>query len=198
MEQSLVDIVFNLADIFHREHKTGQKEVALHEKQTELTAELQRRKQRLVVVEEEIRKLIDEREVLQKAIQTGDSTLVQQMAEVAELKQDGEALKKLKWDDCTHLRDLLDKDLDTYSGPGQWIEVAAELLGNSLDTESDLDSEDVAKRNSVAGQNTAKAAENIVEVYTLAFEEKERSLAIMKLLHEESVKIVPKDWKERR
>jgi hypothetical protein len=197
MELSQVNIVLELIDILQLEQTTGQKDAALHEKQSELTAELRRRKQRLIVVEEEIRKLIDEKEVLQKVIQAGDSTLVQHVAKVTKLKQDKDALKKFKWDSCTRLRDLLDKDLDAYSGPGQWIEVVAELLVNSSDIKIDLDADDVAKRNSVTGQNTAKAAENIVEVHqqTPPTLEKKEHQAIIKLLQEESVKIVPEDWK---
>ncbi|PMD22164.1 ankyrin [Hyaloscypha hepaticicola] len=197
MELSQVNIVFNLIDTLQLEKTTRRTEAELQGKLFELTAELQRRKQRLVVVEEEIRKLIDEREVLQKAIQAGDSTLVQQMANIAELEQDEEALKKLKWDHCTHLRDLLDKDSNALSGPGQWIEVAAELLVDSSGIKIDLDSDDVAKRNSVAGQNTAKAAENIVEFHhqTPPTLKKKERRAIFKLLREESVNIVPKDWK---
>jgi len=71
------------------------------------------------------------------------------------------------------------------------------LLVDSSGIKIDLDSDDVAKRNSVAGQNTAKAAENIVEFHhqtPLTLKKKERR-AIFKLLREESVNIVPKDWK---
>lgn len=197
MELWQVNIVLELIKILQSEQTTGQKDVALHEKQPELTAELQRRKQRLIVVEEEIRKLIDEREVLQKALQAGNSTLAQQVAKVAELKQDRDALKKSKRDYCTHLWELLDKDSDAYSGPGQWIGVAAELLINSSGIKIDLDEDDVATRNSLTSENTTEATENIVEVdqqIQPILENKERQ-AIIKLLEEESVKIVPEDWK---
>ena len=197
MEISHVKIGLGLINLLQLEQSTGQKDVALYEKQAELTAELQRRKQRLVVVEEEIRKLIDEKEVLQKAIQAGDLALVQYAAKVSKLNQDKGVIKKLKWDYCTNLRDLLDKDSDAYSGPGQWIEVVADMLVNSSHMKIDLDADDVAKRNSVTCQNTAKAAENIVEFHqqtTPTLEKKERQ-AIIKLLQEESAKIVPEDWK---
>ncbi|PMD31370.1 HET-domain-containing protein [Hyaloscypha variabilis F] len=196
-ELSQVNTVLGIIKILQQEQVIGQKQAALHEDRSELSAELQRQKQRLTVVQEEIRKLIDEKDVLQKAIKAGDSTLFQQVVKGMELNQHQEVLKKSKGDFRNHLRDLLDKELDTYSGPGQWIEAVAEMLVNSPDIQTDVDADDVAKCNSGSDQNTAKAAENIDDVHQHtppSLDKKERQ-AIAKLLLEESVTTVPEDWK---
>ncbi|KAN0121996.1 HET domain containing protein [Hyaloscypha variabilis] len=191
-ELSQVNIVLGIIKILQQEQVIGQKQAALHEDRSELSAELQRQKQRLKVVQEEIRKLIDEKDVLQKAIKAGDSTLFQQVVKGMELNQHQEVLKKSKGDFRNHLRDLLDKELDTYSGPGQWIEALAEMLVNSPDIQTDVDADDVAKRIFGSDQNTAKGAENIDDVHQHtppSLDKKERQ-AIAKLLLEESVAII--------
>jgi len=149
------------------------------------------------VVEEEIRKLIDEKKVLEKAIHAGDSTLDQNVAEGKKLEQVQEALKqssRLHRDDLSY---LLRKDLDAYSGLGQWIEAVAELLVNSSFINIDRDADFVAKLDAGSSQSTAQAAENNDDVHqntppTLGKEERK---TIIKLLFDEIVTIVPEDWK---
>jgi ankyrin repeat protein len=197
-ELSKVNLVLGLIKTVHQELGTDQKEVALHEKQAELTAVLQQRRQRLTVVEEEIRKLIDEKKVLEKAIHAGDSTLDQNVAEGKKLKQVQEALEESKCDYRTRLMDLPGKDVDAaYSGPGQWIEAVAEMLVNSSDIKIDRDADFVAKLDAGSSQNTAKAAENDDDVHQntpLTLGKKERE-TIVKQLYNESITLVPEDWK---
>jgi hypothetical protein len=195
-ELSKVNLVLGFIKTVHQGLETEQKEVTLHEQQAELMADLQRRRQRLTVVEEEIRNLIDEKKVLEKDIHAGDSTLDQNVAEGKKLKQVQEALKKSERDYRTHLTDLLGKDLEAYSGPGKFTEVVAEMLVNSSDIKIDRDADFVAKLDTGSSQNTAKAAENSDDVHqntppTLGKEERE---TIVKLLYDESVAIVPEDW----
>jgi ankyrin repeat protein len=196
-ELSKVNLVLGLIKTLQQEQGTRQEEVSLHQKQSGLTADLQRRRQRLTMVEEEIRQLTDEKKVLEKAIHAGDFTLDQNMAEGKKLKEVQEALKKSKWDYRTHLTDLLGKDLEVYSGPGEWIEAVAEMLVNSSNIKIDRDGDDVAKLDTGSSQNTAKAAENNDDAHQntpLTLDEKERE-TIIKLLYDECVTIVPEDWK---
>jgi hypothetical protein len=196
-ELSKVNLVLGLINTLQIEQGVGEKEVALHERESELTADLQRRRQRLTEVQEEITKLIDEKEGLERTITGGDNELIRNIAEGYKLKQVQEELKTEKWEYRTHLTDLLGEDLDTYSGPGQWIEAVAEMLVNSSDIKIDRDADDVAKLGVGSSQNTAKAAENNDDVHqntppTLGKKEHE---TIVKLLYDERVTIVSEDWK---